>query len=279
MKFIVIDNFLSSKDCEKLIIDANTFTQNIDFFKYHGNREDITSSSLAYNKLLQESLNWKNLANKLNSEEFFKTCFVKLNVDNSKFLLRNFFNADSLTPREKVYKNISSKKLNLVSTKSLIKYTSFRVFRDLLRKIKFSKFLNYNKKPLELLYNFAKAGNGYKREIHRDSDSRLIVFVLYLNKLSENGEGGTFDIYRLIKKDNNLAQPDHNSCEKIQSIKPEIGKLVMFLNQDESYHAVTEMKNFDGCRYFIYGSFTLLNHKNNFIKNKSSLNTDYHNYE
>ena len=76
-----------------------------------------------------------------------------------------------------------------------------------------------------------------------------------------------------------IAQPSYDSCEKIESIKPGVGKLIMFLNEDNSYHAVSEMKNYEGFRYFIYGSFTLLADKNNLIKNKSSLSTDYHNYE
>ena len=39
-----------------------------------------------------------------------------------------------------------------------------------------------------MLWNYAKAGNGYSIEIHRDSDSRLIVFLLYLNELTEEEE-------------------------------------------------------------------------------------------
>ena len=75
MKFFVIEDFLNAEDCRNLINDAKIFTKNIDFFKYHGNREDITSSSLAYSQLLLESVNWKNLANKINSE------FKKNNID------------------------------------------------------------------------------------------------------------------------------------------------------------------------------------------------------
>ena len=279
MKFFVIEDFLNAEDCRNLINDAKIFTKNIDFFKYHGNREDITSSSLAYSQLLLESVNWKNLANKINSEEFFNICCEKLGVDSNKFHLKNFFNIEFPTQNQRIYKMMSDKKLNLISSKSLIKYTLYRTYRDIVRKVKFSKLFNLNKKPLELLYNYAKAGNGYTREIHRDSDSRLIVFVLYLNELSANGEGGTFDIYKRIKEDKNLAQPLHESCEKIESISPGLGKLIMFLNTDESYHAVSEMKNFEDYRYFIYGSFTLLADKNQFIKNKSTLGTDYHNYE
>ena len=279
MKYFVIENFINPQDCKNLINDAKKFTNNKNFFKYHGNREDLTSSSLAYNQLLLYSENWKNFANKINSKEFFEMCCDKLGVDSGKFNIKNHFNISSPTRNQKIYKMMSSLKINLIPSKSLLKYLTYRIYRDLIRKIKFSNLFNISKKPIELLYSYSKAGNGYTREIHRDSDSRLIVCVLYLNELPETGEGGSFDVYKRVKEDKNLAQPSYASCEKIENIKPEAGKLIIFLNEDNSYHAVSEMKNYEGFRYFIYGSFTLLADKSNFIKNKSNLSTDYHNYE
>ena len=279
MNYFVIENFINPQDCKDLINDAKKFTNNKNFFKYHGNREDLTSSSLAHNQLLLDSMNWKNFANKINSREFFEMCCDKLGVDSGKFQIKNHFNISSPTRNQKIYKMMSALKINLIPSKSLLKYLAYRIYRDLIRKIKFSNLFNISKKPIELLYSYSKAGNGYKREIHRDSDSRLIVCVLYLNELPETGEGGSFDIYKRVKEDKNLAQPSNTSCEKIESIKPGVGKLIIFLNEDSSYHAVSEMKNYEGFRYFIYGSFTLLADKNNLIKNKSSLSTDYHNYE
>ena len=95
----------------------------------------------------------------------------------------------------------------------------YRIYRELYRKIRFSKIFYINKKPLEVLYSYSRAGNGYLREIHRASDNRLIVFLLYFNQLSEEATGGTLDLYKLIKKDKNLATPEYSSCEKIDSIK------------------------------------------------------------
>ena len=156
-----------------------------------------------------------------------------------------------------------------------------RIYRDLFRKIKFSKLFYPNKSAVELLYDYSKAGNGYSREIHRDSDNRLIVFILYLNapSKSDNHVGGDFDIYKLINGEKNIAQPDRKNCEKIENIKPEPGKLIVFLNESESFHGVEEMKNHSDYRYFIYGSFTLLNQKNPYIDNKSKLPTEFHLYD
>lgn len=279
MKHFVINNFLNEENCKNLIKDVEQLISKDDFYKYHGNRNDLASSSLAYNDLLLGSENWKNLANQLCSIEFFKECCNKLELDSNKFCTKNYFKLTSPTPNEKKYKIISNLKANLIPNRSLIKFLIYRIYRDLYRKIKFSKIFNINKKPLELLYNYAKAGNGYWREIHRDSDNRLIVFILYFNGLPEEGEGGTLDFYKLVKKDKNLATPAYSSCEKIKSIKPEVGKLVVFLNGGDSYHAVSTMKNYNNFRHFIYGGFTLLSGRNPYIKNKSRLGTNFHNYE
>ena len=41
------------------------------------------------------------------------------------------------------------------------------------------------------------------------------------------------------------------NCTKIENIKPEPGKLIVFLNESESFHGVEEMKNHSDYRYFI----------------------------
>ena len=279
MKYFIIKNFISEENCQKLIQDVEHFTNEGDFFKFHGNRSELNSSNLAFNELSLKSENWKNLANKLNSNEFFNECCKRLGMDSSKLCIKNYFKLNSPTANQKKYKKISNLKINLVPDKSLFKYLIYRIYRNLYRKIRFSKIFNINKKPLEVLYSYSRAGNGYLREIHRDSDNRLIVFLLYFNELPKEAIGGTLDLYKLIKKDRNLATPDHNSCEKVDSIKPEAGKLLVFRNEEDSYHAVSCMENSNEFRHFVYGGFTLLSEKNPYIKNKSKLATDFHVYE
>ena len=121
----------------------------------------------------------------------------------------------------------------------------------------------------------------YKKEVHRDSDSRIIVFLIYLNSFPQNNEqqtGGNFRfLYKLNKEGENLAQPNENSCELIKSIKPEIGKMFIFLNENDSYHAVSKIKNLDGFRHFIYGGYTnILSQKNPFIlQTNQKLKTEF----
>ena len=83
MKHFVINNFLNEENCKNLIKDVEQLISKDDFYKYHGNRNDLASSSLAYNDLLLGSENWKNLANKLCSIEFFEECCNKLELDSN----------------------------------------------------------------------------------------------------------------------------------------------------------------------------------------------------
>lgn len=281
MKYFSIDNFINKDLCEKLIksSDIHNFSKNKTLI--HGQRQFISSSDEEFHNLLNNSNEWKDLEKKINSPKFLEFCLDKLELNNKKFSLVNFFNYKNLTHIQKLYKKISSTKNKLIPTKTLIKYSILRIYRDLFRKIKFSKLFYPNKSAVELLYDYSKAGNGYSREIHRDSDNRLIVFILYLNapSKSDNHVGGDFDIYKLINGEKNIAQPDRKNCEKIENIKPEPGKLIVFLNESESFHGVEEMKNHSDYRYFIYGSFTLLNQKNPYIDNKSKLPTEFHLYD
>ena len=116
-------------------------------------------------------------------------------------------------------------------------------------KFKLSVF-NLSKFPVELLYDYSTALNGYRREIHRDSDNRLIVFLLYLNPISKEATGGSLDIYKLKDKNKTSfeAQPKNEDCELVEQIKPDYGKLVIFQNTDVSYHAVSEMKESVSCK-------------------------------
>lgn len=282
MKYFIIDNFIDKKLCSKLIkvCDANILSKNIN--KIHGGRQFLSSTSLEFNNLIENSKDWRDLEHRINSFEFLNFCLKKLDLTENNYSLVNFFKSRKLSFFQKLYKKYNSKNIGSISTKNLLIYSLMRFYRDILRKIKFSKIFCINKSVVELLFDYSKAGNGYSRKIHRDSDSRLIVFLIYLNSptLTDSYEGGDLDIYRLINGEKDTAFPDKKDCEKIESIKPEAGKLVVFLNNNESFHGVEEMKNHSDYRHFIYGGFTLLNSKNPFItNNKVSVDTEFHLYE
>ena len=281
MKYFIVDNFIDKDLCEKLIGAFNANYPSLKKKEIHGGRQFLSSTDLEFNELLKNSDDWKNLERKINSPKFLDFCLDKLELKDKKFSLVNFFKLKNLTNIEKIYKKFSTTQSKLISKKNLVIYILFRIYRDILRKIKFSKLFYPNKSAVELLFDYSKAGNGYKRKIHRDSDNRLVVFLIYLNSPSTTDEnsGGDFDIYKLIDGVKSTAYPEKKNCKKIKSIKPESGKLIVFLNNDESFHGVEEMKNHSDYRHFIYGGFTLLNQKNPYIKNKSSVATEFHLYE
>ena len=259
MIYTIIDNFISKQKCEKLINFTNNLLNNNEAISYHGNRSEIFSSYSIFKNLKTNQSELKNFNDYLCSKEFFDFSCEKLSIDASDFELTKYYNYQKFDILNEYRKNVS-----LIPDNQLLKIFIARKIRQLKVKTKYNNFFS-KKKKLELLYGLSKAGNNYKQAIHRDSDSRLVVFLIYLNDANENAVGGNLDLYKKIGKINNIESPDINSLEKITSIKPKEGRLIIFKNEDDAYHGVEMMKNFNDYRYFIYGSFTLLNDKNPYI--------------
>ena len=209
--------------------------------------------------MIKKSISWKNLHDQLNSDEFLNTLTDALNIKNHEFTVTNFFFNFKPNKFLKRYKEINSKKLSTVGNKNLIFYFVYKIYRYLLRKFKYTFT---KKKYVELLYDYSISPDGYFREIHRDSDSRTIVFLIYLNELENNGSGGDLNLFKYNKDVKNIpSQPKQEDCDLIKSIPPKTGTLVTFLNSHDSLHSVSKMKNHSKLRHFLYGSFTLLGKK------------------
>ncbi len=273
MKYKVIDNFLSEELCNNLIEDAEKFSKN-DHIKVLNERLLLPSTSLFFSNLLKKSNYWNALHEKLNSQEFLNTLMKNLEIDDQNFVITSFFFNKNPGFFLNKYKKLNSQKISTIGNLNLIFYLLFKFFRSLHRILKY-KFTN--KKYVELLYDYSKSPNGYKREIHRDSDSRTIVFLMYLNSLSEEGEGGDLRLFEYIKKETKIpSRPYEEDCKILQKFSPKPGRLVTFLNSYDSLHDVSEMKNHKGFRHFLYGSFTLLAKKNILLKKSSgNLKTNF----
>ena len=282
MKYKVIENFLDKKTCEELIDHSRNIILNNNVDVININRKSITSSSKLFSKLLESSDNWQKLYKKINSEEFLDFCLQNLELIDlkDKTSIVNFYNNKNINEKHKKYKTKSNTLIKNLSILSIFDY----ILKRFLRKIhKFGFLLKHtlkNKFALELLFDYSVAKKGYFREIHRDSDNRLIVFLLYLNSFKESdSDEGNLMIYKRIKEDKNLSQPDENSCELIKSISPKEGKLIIFLNSNDSYHAVKKIMDENQERHFLYGAYTVLNKGNPFIDNKSKLKTNFNFYD
>ncbi len=275
LKYKVIENFISENECRDLINDANKYL-NINSEKdiISNNRQMIISTSIIYNDLLKYSKNWVNLNEKINSTEFYRDCLKNLHLESSQFELNNFFFKKKLSSIEKKYKHLINKKFSYLKTKTLFKLLLFRIYNEIKFKI---MFLFKTKINLELLFDFSISQKGYKREIHRDSDSRIMVFLLYLNSFEKEGNGGELNLHELLigKQKNIPAQPNPENCKIVKTFKPKAGNLILFLNSSAAFHSVSKMTG-DEKRYFLYGSYTALNKKNPFIRNSSDkLKTEF----
>ncbi len=282
MKYKVIENFIDKETCEELINHSRNIILNNNLDVINTNRKSITSSSKLFSKLLETSENWQKLYKKINSEEFLDFCLKNLECVElkNKTSVVNFYNNEKINKKYQKHKNKSNLLIKNLSILSIIEY----ILKRILRKIhKFGYLLKYtlkNKFALELLFDYSVAKKGYFREIHRDSDNRLIVFLLYLNSFKESKDNeGNLMIYKRIKDDKNLSQPDEKSCELIKSISPKEGKLIIFLNSNDSYHAVKKIKDENQERHFLYGAYTVLNKRNPLIDNKSKLKTNFNFYD
>jgi len=103
------------------------------------------------------------------------------------------------------------------------------------------------------------AGKGYRREIHHDSNSRIIAGVFYLNS-PQGMVGGTFDIHSLARRPASGLfdpQPKTTDCIFVKSIKPARNTLVLFLSTPDSYHSVPEILEAPEERIFVYFAVTL----------------------
>ena len=186
MIYKIIDNFLDEKLCKNLILDANLYCNNV-HTKVLNERLLLPSTSLAFLELLNRSNSWKNLHNQINSKDFLEKVSKLCDIQENTFKITNYFFNSNPNFLLKKYKQINCSVASTIGNNSLFFYVFYKIYRYCLRIFKFKfSFKNYT----ELLYDYSKSPNGYHREIHRDSDSRTIVFLLYLNSLSPEATGG-----------------------------------------------------------------------------------------
>lgn len=262
--YIVIENFISKEECEILIKDAS-FLKDSNYIKTHNHKRFLLSSSnIFFKNLIDRSYSWKIFHEKLNSGVILDIIKQKLNIK-KKFNSYNYFsNFNNINKNYLTYKNLGLLQLNNLNTLTLAKYLIYRFYRLIKKNLIFSLVNFFSSQPLELLYDYSKAINGYKNEIHKDSYHRVFIFLLYLNKLDDGSKGGELKIYKNISKTDSFS-PNETQCELCDIITPSPGKLVIMVNDNKYFHAVEEISNMQGTRNFIYGGYTILAGDNPFL--------------
>jgi len=273
-KYKVVDKFITPEECRRLISDFESFTP-ASSFRWHGGRKLIPNTSDEYKQLLEKSKSWKRLTDRINSSHFIKDIMTYLEIDSNKYIFFPF-----LYKFSRLFGKFT-KRASMPVRNNNVLFLSFWILYSLSIKaciFLVSKFLKiFNRNIGELLFDASSARNGYSREIHRDSDSRVFVFLLYLNSpLDNNCQGGDLLIHKLIEPDKDpKPQPLENECTISEVISPRAGRLVVFENNRYSFHSVSKMINHSDERFFCYGSFTLPYGKaSNFSESKYKLPTD-----
>lgn len=277
MSYFIIKNFITKNDCKKLLLDVSKIPVE-NFTKTHAFKRFVLSSSNEnFKKLLLKSKNWQKLSKKLSSKNFFEENKKKLSIENN-FYVTSFFSNYSLNDKNHLsYKRLGLNQLNNVNLWSLLKYIIYRAFRSIKKIIKFNLIYLIKSQPIELIYDYSKATNGYENKVHRDSDQRIIIFLLYLNKMEPNSKGGNFQIYKNITNTKSHL-PNKKDRKLIKNIKPTPGKLIVMLNNYDHFHATDKILNLNKTRDFIYGAYTILAGSNPFLDKKNS-RTGFHVYD
>ena len=231
-----VDNFIDKKDCE------NLYKEIIDFSNYDdvvmSGRQRVNKGSKNFNEYLKKSPNLLTLCEKLNNKDFYlnmKNILGKLPSSKKWQAQIDDFNYSKEDFSEQSF--------------DLIKY---------LRKTKvISSFFT---KIVNLDMDFSKSKDGYFRDAHRDRETRIISFLLYLNSI-EQEDGGQFEVYGLKKDENDIKKlkrfPNADSTVKLFNFSPKAGQLFFFTSTPNSYHGVSKFLSKKKMRVFAYGSYCL----------------------
>lgn len=283
----VIDNFLSQEECNHLLNDSIDFiSSSTNVSKIHGGRLMLPWTSSEFRVLLNSSSSWAKLASNFSylvfnllKSVFHNSIMVPNTKSNAQF--RSYLFSGCIVPfsryilstrllalmnRKTDRSKFQSRVVSSFSTLGLFSVFVLRALDDIWRRSLsiFETLISF--RALIPLFDYSFSTSGYNREIHRDSDSRLFVVLLYLNTMESESVGGNLELYDIKSSaDNNCsssqhgypAQPESSICELQCIVQPRAGRLVVFANQYNSYHAVSEMKDSTTGRHFIYGGFTL----------------------
>ena len=218
---------------------------------------------------------WKKLNEKLNSQDFLDYVSDLFDEKDEEFKCIKLYS------KKRKFSSNLNQKVKIAGIKTLIGAIIYKCYLYLSRHfLSLYSSIFENKTSLELLIDFSIASKGYTREIHRDSNNRKFVFLIYLNSLNDSAEeGGEFVTWKLKDNvDSQSGRPNQDDCEVIEKISPEPGKLIIFKNDNYSFHSVSKMTSSEN-RFFIYGGFTQLSGKNRFMeKYDHTMKTEFNIY-
>jgi hypothetical protein len=261
--FFFIDDLLPSEKFEKLKYQSEEYVLSVSSKIYHGNRKMIINTSKDFDVLLSMSPDWKELYEVLNSKEFFNALCGKFSTLKNKELDLQDIYTRSKNPTLARIQRTGELSVKEASLHKILVYKLYDFLKYAKEKFHiFSLEFLQKRKIVQLLFDLSHAGKEYSREIHRDSDNRLIVFLYYMSELPVEEKGGSLELYKIKEQSqswkNKEPRPREDDCEKFESIAPVGNRLVVFLNTENSFHGVEKMTCSSSSRLFCYGAYTLM---------------------
>jgi hypothetical protein len=230
-----IDNFLTKEYCEKLYREIELF-KDYDDLVMNG-RMRVNKGSNKFKNYLESSPNLNFLYDNLNNKNFYLEMENKLKT----------LNQSKWKP---IIKNFNYSKTNYGEQ-------NFNLIKLLRKSWLISKLF---KKAINLDIDFSRSKKGYYRKAHRDRDTRIISFLIYLNTIDPK-LGGEFEVFKLNKEEKEIKNlkrfPNEAEVSLVDKFSPKSGQLFLFQSSPNSYHGVSKFTSENQDRVFIYGSYSL----------------------
>jgi len=243
--FLIMENFLDQAFCDQLVSEFPDETEVLEWQSVMGGRRRLGSEQKRFYRFLDEKPAWKRLYGLLNSEQFVAAIFDRFGAELKELANQPdrpwVFDPDLLRRRASDYAGYSL--LDRFKLKLGMKLDNDPVPAPA------------DKDRIYLHFDISYATDGYKREIHRDSDPRIAAFLIYFSDAAETGgSGGEFGVHRLPAGSGKpfVAKPDDGTTETVAMLRAQKNLFVLFLSQPNSYHSVPEIMGANGARKFIY---------------------------
>jgi hypothetical protein len=260
---IILDNFLPEELVEQFLEGLRDADSLYGHKGWGGNRISAQFGTNEYKKLLNESEAFREIHEMLNSSDALECLYNWFAPDlRNSGLKVNYLDVSKIHYRtDKTEFGVTSNFLKRVFIK-FINNPILRRFR--LRRYYRSLADSISGPEIYPLISFSKSTGGYIEPLHTDFRHKIFVCLIYLDDLVEGGE---FEVKKLVQE-RELAKctmyPLENEAETVMSIKPKRNRCVVFLNQNNAYHATTP---FEGLRRFIYFAYAASNVESAFETN------------
>jgi len=248
--YCTIEDFISKERSSLLLNDLIDFNNKIllenSIVSDKGTRLNIFNGDKNYSKLLKFSDEWRRLDKLLFDGRLFKKVFDdNIQVFKSKGIKIVEYEYDKY---HSDYFKFSTEFVHRLQ-KKLMRILKFKHIKSL-----FSAFAP-KKMCVYPIINIATSKTGYNVPIHTDNRYKVFVGLIYLNTLEHNAGGKTL-LFESSKKqeEEKYRRSPESEMKLLKEVAPIAGNALLFVNSNDSYHAVSLLKN-SVKRYFIYFSF------------------------